>query len=753
MSTFLPELNAEQLAGAKHITSPLCVLAGAGSGKTRLITHRICFLVQERGVNPAQILGVTFTNKAAQEMRSRVNALLPGVGIQVSLGTFHGIAAQLLRIYGTSIGVPHNFIIYDEDDSKKLIKQIALNEFNVDKEDFDPIYRKIATWQNMNADTLAIKMSPDEKDAVALEVHIRYQAVLQSSGAVDFSGLLTKWRDLLDHEHSSKLIYERFQHVVVDEYQDTNSIQEQIVLKLGAAAATLAVVGDDDQSIYGWRGAQPGVMKDFLQKFPSAKLVKLEKNYRSTGTILCAANAIIEKNKTRIGKTLIPVNGSGELVQLKAGYSDREEARDISRLIENSVRAGTGYNEIAILMRTNSLSRSFEEIFQRDNIPYRVVGGMRFYDRKEIKDVLATLRAALNHRSDVDLIRCINAIPRGIGDSSLKKALTAAFERRKTLFEILGDEQIMADYGVTKRARHNAATFIHSLNSLGAEIYAEAREIKVLPADQAVVRAIAISGLGDRFKADESAESEGRLENLDQLLAAAAGFVQDAYESGGDNSVLSFLEGASLMSSADIPSGGGLDNGSVSIMTLHAAKGLEFDLVCMVGMEEGCFPHPRALGYNAPVAELEEERRLAYVGVTRARKQLVLSYASQRMVHGNVQSRQPSRFISDIPAVLIKGMVPGWQHSREKNQVSNSGTAYRPKKTVNGDAVLRREASPQLSSDEKYRAGAQVWHKLYGNGVVVATQLSGSSLRVAVKFNSDPTRRVILSQYLQTYSA
>lgn len=715
MDAFVQKLNAEQLEAVKHICTPLCILAGAGSGKTRVITHRICYLIEALKVNPATILGVTFTNKAAQEMKKRVNDLIPGAGAQVLLGTFHGIAARMLRNFGSSIGLPANFVIFDESDQTRLIKNIAQEEFLLSKEETDKALKKIGGWQNKHADLKMLRSSSDGETARIVAIYERYQEAMLAQHAVDFSSLLEKWRDLLLQPEALEQISQLAQHIVVDEYQDTNNIQAEIITLLGKKAQSLAVVGDDDQSIYGWRGAKANNLREFINTFPTCKLIKLEHNYRSTANILRVADRVIEKNRMRIGKKLMPVNESGDLILLKKCPSDRDEAYEIANFIKQQVRNNYSYENIAILMRTNSLSRSFEEVFQRQQMPYRLIGGVRFYDRKEIKDVLATLRSAINPNSDIDLYRAISAIPRGIGESSLRKARQAAYELKQPFSAIMSDEQILERYGVNKKARLSAVAFVKQLKKLGKLCVDEDK----LSADLAVTEAVKISGIVEKLKNDDSEETLERLENLDQLLTAAKLFCEDAKNDGGDASVTKFLGDASLMSSTDLQADA--EGGAISIMSLHAAKGLEFDIVCMVGMEEGCFPHPRALGYGANKEEIEEERRLAYVGITRAKKKLLMSYASLRMVNGNLQNRNPSRFLDDIPREIIL----------------DEKVRFNPLTPV---SKLR----PQNSL-----FGRRVRHKLYGDGVIVEQREGQGGTRLSVSFDSDACVRIIMSQYVQ----
>ena len=666
-------LSPPQYEAATCLDAPVCILAGAGSGKTRVITHRIGWLMTEQRVPAESILAVTFTNKAAGEMRSRVEALVPGRGGRVQLGTFHGTAARLLRRYGRIVDLDPSFVIYDADDADRLLQRVLTGDLNASKDLTGPVSRKIDSWQSAG---LAPGDVPKEHDLVfdiAIRAYDRYLEKLKEARAIDFGGLLVKFNELATGKDAD-VLRKRIRHILVDEYQDVNEVQAGIVLGLGRDAETCAVVGDDDQAIYGWRGASADNLKKFMQLLPNARLVKLEENYRSTPAILEAANGIINENEGRLGKTLIAARtdlGRGRAVKVIKTRDDLEEARRVVAFMIEHVAAGVSLDEIAILYRANGASRLFEDELRRHALPYRIVGGVRFYDRKEVKDVLATLRVALNRRSDVDGLRFLAAVPRGIGATTITKIEAEARSSRRPIFEVMRDGPALMRAGLNSGAIKKALGIVEQLDQLADAIGRPDRPdpqpglfiaAATLGAKDAIALAIKTSGVDDRLEAEGGLEAEGRLENLAELVNAAAVFENEARRGGEVADIEAFLENASLLGSADdSPKDDG--RGQITLMTLHSAKGLEFDIVFLVGLEEHGFPHSRAVLGDDP-AQIEEERRLAYVGITRARQRLFLSYAGQRMVQGVVKPRDPSRFLFEIPTTALDGDVPRRSHAR-----------------------------------------------------------------------------------------
>ena len=762
-------LNRTQYLAATTLDAPLCILAGAGTGKTRVITHRIAHLI-ERGAWPESIMGLTFTNKAASEMRERVEHLVPGLAHRVWLGTFHGLSARLLRRFGAYVGVNPSFLIYDQDDAHRLLRKIAVEQLNLSRDYLAFYVDQVEKWQNEGLWPSQVELSIDGRMNRAKELYELYWHQMSAIGAIDFNGLLLKWRELLKHEEAGAQLRAQFKHILVDEYQDTNPIQAEIVLLLGKEASSIAIVGDDDQSIYSWRGAKPHNMQEFLDHMPNAKLIKLEHNYRSTSTILQAANGVISRNASRIGKNLEAVNGEGELVRLIRMFTDRHEADLIVRMIETETFRGYSLSDFAILMRTNAQSRPFEESLRRAKLPYRLVGGTKFYDRKEVKDVLSTLKAAINPRSDVDLLRSITAVPRGIGDTSLKKAQEEAQKRNVSLMEVLLSKEALEHSGVGSKAVVKMLEFANRLQEFGlrvaggktqtaatqpiqGDLWAEAgapvtstlhKEEPALNAEQAISLAIEVSGVGERLNADKSDEAQDRLENLGQLVSAAQQYVEEALLNRQPADALGFLEATALLSTTEDLNRDTTYEGAVTLMTLHAAKGLEFDTVFMVGMEEYGFPHSRALEEGADKSQLEEERRLAYVGMTRARKRLYLTYAQRRMIRGTVKPRVPTRFLRELPRHVVSGDTNF--HTEEVSVAPLED--FEPPVSRGTRVELDPEYAP-TGDGVALRTGARVWHATFGSGRVIDARGSGHLARATVRFDHDGKQRAIIAKYLR----
>jgi DNA helicase-2/ATP-dependent DNA helicase PcrA len=642
-------LSPTQHEAATHLDGPLCILAGAGSGKTRVITHRIAYLIEEKRALPSSILAVTFTNKAAEEMRHRIEALVPGRARGVLVGTFHGMAARFLRQYGDAVGVPRSFVIYDTDDSERLMKRIVIDELGLTKDLVRPFLWRIDGWQSDGLHPHEIPATPwNNTDEQARQVYARYVERLSAMNAVDFGGLLVKMRTLLGTPAGEEL-KRRVRHVLVDEYQDTNQVQADIVRAFAAKAQTIAVVGDDDQAIYGWRGASADNLKRFLDDLPGARLVRLEENYRSTRTILEAANGVIENNEIRLGKRLRATGDEGRRIRLLSASDDIDEAKKVVLDILDQCRVGRSLDEVAVLYRTNAVSRLFEDELRKVRLPYRLIGGQRFYDRKEVKDVLATVRAALNPRSDVDTLRMIAAVPRGIGETSLLRISDLAAARGVSILDVMCDEALLEASGLkatTKKRAHALAMSIVDLGRMAKE---------GLSAKDALALAVLRSGVAERLEAESTIESEGRLENVSALVDAAAQHDEDMKGRGEQSDVFTFLESAALLAGDENDRKVDENTAKITLMTLHSAKGLEFEVVYLVGLEEHGFPHSRAINPDASPDDLEEERRLAYVGITRAKLRLVLAWAKRRMVQGTPKMRTPSRFLREIPPDVLEG--------------------------------------------------------------------------------------------------
>lgn len=811
-------LNTIQTRAVTHSGGPLCILAGAGSGKTRVVIHRIAHLIENEYQPPWSILAVTFTNKAAGEMRSRIEALVPGAGEQVQVGTFHSMAARYLRRFGPLINVSSSFVIYDQDDQKRMMRRIV-DRNGWSRDWIRAILHRIDLWQCEGLSPRDIPSSTwdpvEEKAKQAFEV---YQDELAKMDALDFGSLLVKWRDLL-HADGSAEIKRRTRHLLVDEYQDTNGVQADIVRAFAQSALSVTVVGDDDQAIYGWRGAKADNLRQFVDRTKNASLIRLEENYRSTQHILDAANAIIQHNQMRLGKQLKAVRPKGVPVTLLKCRDDLDEARTIIRLIQDHAHEGASLQDVAILYRTNAHSRVFEDELRKAELPYRLIGGFRFYDRKEIKDVLATLRCAINPKSTIDTLRVLTAVPRGIGAKSLEKIQRLATEHQCSLLEVMNDEAAMQEAKIGKKIRTAAFSLASAIFELQRQIMPQpnhdADETSAqLNAQEAVKQAIQVSQIGDHFQHEGTPEAEGRLENLAALISAAAQYVEDAQLRGHDPHALGFLEAASLLEAEEQNRKGEKSTGpQVTLMTLHAAKGLEFKLVFLVGWEEHGFPHARALeNFEEDKEQLEEERRLAYVGITRAQERLMISWAGRRMVQGNIRNRQPSRFLRELPPSATQGdrafpaSIPPrtFHHEPHVSQPSDTSddeqvieydpefepdapAQKRPKKTrlffddsSETDAVHDfRQRAIQRAQEGRTQAthhtdhapasltapvdcdddlqgfsrGMRVTHSRYGDGVIIGFRGAGRRLAALVRFGENATPRVIICRFLTPAAA
>lgn len=760
-------LSLEQTRAAYTFDAPICILAGAGSGKTRVITHRIAHLVTERGANPYEILGVTFTNKAAREMRERVERLLPHNGRDILLGTFHGLAARFLRYYGDFVGVSKDFLIYDEDDATRLIKKIINERYDLSKEELSAEVKKVLRFRNKEQAKGAQEISvAHERAAIILEV---YQERLRKMGALDFSGILEQFLALLESERGASLITGRVRHLVVDEYQDISDVQAKIVHILAKHADSVAIVGDDDQSIYGWRGASAHYMQYFLDTFKQAKLFRLEDNYRSTKPILDCANAVIAHNTTRLGKNLRSVAGDGPLIRLSRQYRDIQEAGFV---VEQSLRLFEQYGSdftVAVLMRTNAQSRPLEEALYKARIPYRMVGGMKFYDRKEIKDILAALRAVIYHHSDVDLMRILNALPLGIGKKTQDALSEYAGIRGLSFFETMQDDDHQASALGNTRSKKKITDLLGLLHEMRNEIltYLPDGEVKIMRADEALIYVIDKFGFAQRLLGKMDDEAEARLENIEQLVQAAVSFVETQDSYGEPTDAQSFLENVVLISKDEsVEEEKGQHLGTITLMTLHAAKGLEFDGVFLVGLEEGVLPHTRSLhGSDEQKRKeaLEEERRLLYVGLTRAKKRLFLCFCQERFLHGLTSPSAPSRFLREIPKETIDindrwvldritlGGLSMPKRDEDERTIKRPSLSATP--VTNGH---KSDVSYRIEYDEScetvalsFKLGERVYHSNYQQGRVISLSGSGRMMRVKVKFEGDGQTRTIMATHLQ----
>jgi len=711
LSPLLDPLNDAQRAAVTAPIGPVLVLAGAGSGKTRVLTHRVAWVIQATGASPYSVLAVTFTNKAAGEMRARIEQLLGVAGSSLWIGTFHGIAHRLLRIHWREAKLVQSFQILDSEDQLRLIKKL-LKAQNLDETRWIP--REISWFINHNKDEglrpAGLKDNGDPTRRQLIRLYADYEEACARSGVVDFAELLLRafelWRDqpeLLAHYRH------RFQHVLVDEFQDTNAIQYGWMKLLVGPEGNPFVVGDDDQSIYRWRGARVENLQLFRRDFPAAVLCRLEQNYRSTGNILAAANALITHNGGRLGKNLWTSGESGEPIRVYAGFNERDEAEFVLQRIRDWSARGGARREIAILYRSNAQSRVFEEVFLSARIPYKVYGGLRFFERAEIKDALAYLRLVASRADDTSFERVVNLPVRGIGARTLDLVRETARSQGTSLWNAASASTKGA---LPQRAAQALQGFMQLIDQLsrdiqGLELYAQVDHI------------IQKSGLIDHFKKEKGDRGEGRVENLEELVSAARGFSPDSEAESELSPLDSFLAHAVLESGE-----GQADpyDDCVQMMTLHSAKGLEFPVVFLAGMEDGLFPHQRSA---ADLASLEEERRLAYVGTTRAMRQLYITYAEQRRLYGVDTYGQPSRFIGEVPPDLLEEIRPRLQVSRP--------------------VFTKRSASLEESPAPFMRMGSRVRHNKFGDGVVLNFEGNGPHARIQVNFESQGTKWLMLS--------
>ena len=704
----LSGLNPVQREAVAHDGGPLLVVAGAGSGKTKVLTHRIAYLIRERKVSPFAILAITFTNKAAGEMKERVGGLVgERLGAAMWVMTFHSACARILRRDGVRLGFTSSFTIYDDADSERLIGYIS-KELDVDPRRFPPrqIKNQIGKQKDKLVDEEMFGQAAGRNpyDRTVAEVYSLYQARLRQANAMDFDDLIMNTVHLFRlYEDVLEEYRDRFLHILVDEFQDTNHAQYVLAKLLAERDRNIGVVGDLDQSIYKFRGADFTNVLKFEEDFPDARVITLEQNYRSTQTILSAANAVIENNQMRKPKSLWTEMAGGELITRYLAENEHEEAawvaREIERIREEDSRR---YGDIALFYRTNAQSRVLEEIFVRMGLPYRVVGSLKFYDRKEIKDALAYLRVLINPADEVSLRRIINTPRRGIGDQTVVALARFADMGRMTLSDAV--DRVEENDELAPRARSAVSDLAGTLRGLREKVARGGEPGDVLEA------ILERSGYVADLEADRSIEAVGRVENLKELVGVAREFAADNPEGG----VREFLEQIALVSDADELTA---EEGAVTMMTLHIAKGLEFPVVFIVGLEDGVFPHMRSM---TDPGELEEERRLAYVGITRAKERLYLTHAWQRSLWGGSNYNPPSRFLREIPEELTR-VIEGGEGEKLAEMV-------RPKNAALSLAV-----------------GDDVFHERWGRGTVVAVSGRGTSAEASVHFESEGTKRLLLA--------
>lgn len=726
-------LNPQQAEAVINTEGPMLIMAGAGSGKTKVLTCRVANLLQ-KGVRPYRILAITFTNKAAAEMRERVNNMSGPAAKDVWLFTFHAFCARFLRMEIDKLpGYGGNFAIYDTADSQNLIKQI-LKEMNLDDKRFQPsgILSRISNAKNALQDAAAFaRQAGDFYEQKVADIYSRYEQKLQLNNALDFDDLLMLSIKLLQENKEVREKYQdRFDYLLVDEYQDTNHAQYLLTKFLAAKHRNICVVGDADQSIYGWRGADIQNILDFEKDYPDAKVIKLEQNYRSTQIILDAANAVIENNTGRKPKNLWTENKSGADIIYFQAVDERDEARFVIEQLQNLQRTeNKKLGDMAILYRTNTQSRIFEEMLIKSGISYNMVGGLKFYERKEIKDIIAYLRVIFNPADSLSLLRIINVPKRGIGDASLAKIQAYAAANNVSLFEAVSNAAAID--GLSSR-------FVSKLDDLAGIIFELMNLASEAPVEDLIDRVLRDTGYLEELENERTPQAQSRIDNLHELISVAQEFAASEEENNLEN----FLAHVALVSDIDDTE---LGEDAITLMTLHSSKGLEFPVVFLVGMEEGLFPHARTL---MDETEIEEERRLCYVGITRAKEKLFLSSTKMRTIYGNTVTYPPSRFLQEIPARLVKTIKRQERFSALENfkQVSEKYSArpQKPASTFNPHSFMpQKPAAAAGGTGTCFNTGDRVSHSKWGEGMVVSVKDSPDGQEVKVAFAGAGVRSLL----------
>ncbi|MDP0561111.1 MAG: DNA helicase II [Candidatus Endonucleobacter sp. (ex Gigantidas childressi)] len=711
VTSVLDPLNEAQRKAVAAPLSSILVLAGAGSGKTRVLVHRIAWLVQANGLSPYSILAVTFTNKAAAEMRSRIESLLgmPPKGMWV--GTFHGLSHRMLRTHYKEVGLPENFQILDSDDQLRIIKRIIRN-MQLDEKQWPP---RQAQWYINNKKDEGLRPSHIDPgynafDKNMLLVYHAYHDYCEQVGVVDFGELLLRTHELMRNNPSILQHYQnRFRYILVDEFQDTNAVQYAWLRLLAGEEDKMMVVGDDDQSIYGWRGAKIEHIRQFSDDFSNATTIKLEQNYRSTGSILKAANAVISNNRDRLGKELWTNDDDGEVIKLYAGFNEVDEARFITDRIREAVQHDMSRSDIAVLYRSNAQSRILEEAMLRSSIPYRIYGGQRFFERAEIKNALAYMRLASNPNDDTAIERVINIPPRGIGGKTVERLREIARNQGTSLWEALNT--LVNPSQVGNKINKGVVAFVE----LAQRLSHSDSELKL---GELADNILTITGLVEYHAKEKGEKGRARVENLEELVTACQQFNQEDVEFGDNSDPMTPLD--AFLAHATLESG---DNqadkftDSVQMMTLHSAKGLEFSLVFLVGLEEGLFPHKMSLSEG----NIDEERRLCYVGITRAMRQLYITYAETRRLYGVETRNRPSRFIKEIPSELLQEVRLG------------------------GKITQPVSAKSQLSAaPDGLSLGQRVHHDVFGEGAVINYEGEGAQVRIQISFDTEGSKWLMM---------
>ena len=712
VSHLIDSLNDRQREAVSAEPGPILILAGAGSGKTRVLTHRIAWACEVDGLSPYSVLAVTFTNKAAAEMRARVESLLGISAAAMWVGTFHGLAHRMLRLHYEAAGLPQSFQILDSDDQLRMVKRVV-RQLDLDEARWPP---KQAQWFiNHNKDEglrpAHIDAGQDPIQQQMLEIYRLYQELCERAGVVDFAELLLRVLELIrDNDDIREHYQRRFAHILVDEFQDTNAIQYAWIRLMAGADTPVFVVGDDDQSIYGWRGARIENIHHFERDFANTRVIRLEQNYRSTGTILKAANALIENNHSRLGKELWTQSDDGEPIMFYSAYNEKDEARFVIDRIESWVAQGRSRKEVAVLYRSNAQSRQFEETLVTRGVPYRVYGGLRFFERAEIKDTLAYLRMISSPTADNAFERTVNHPPRGIGQKTIDEIRSHARAQSASLWS--ASLELVAAQQLSARARSALQAYVDLIRRMTAEL-------GELSLTEQIKSSIEISGLDTHFKKDSTEKGQSRIENLQELVGAGKSFAYDALIEENMSTLDAFLSHAALEAGE-----GQADawEDCVQLMTMHSVKGLEFPLVFLVGMEEGLFPHQRS---SEEPGRMEEERRLCYVGITRAREQLVVTSAEVRRLYGGESYNMLSRFVREIPDELMQEIRPKANFSRP---------------VLTASPRIGRE---RAEAETGLFVGQRVNHARFGDGIVLNLEGQGPQSRVQVNFEDAGSKWLI----------
>lgn len=757
MKDILEGLNDKQYEAVVNSEGPCLVIAGAGSGKTKVLTHKIAYLLNEKDIKPWNILAITFTNKAANEMKERVEKIVGEATKDMWLGTFHSICVKILRMFIDRIGYDKSFIIFDTSDQRTLIKE-CLKSLDIDDKMFTDrsVLSEISNAKNEMLEPVqyAMKANGDYRKEKISGIYALYQQRLKENNAVDFDDIINLTIKILS-ENPDVLEYysEKFRYILVDEYQDTNKSQFTLVTMLASKYGNITVVGDNDQSIYKFRGADISNILNFEKDFPGTKIIKLEQNYRCTGNILNAANAVIKNNEVKYKKELWTENDVGELPNVFCGDNEYDEASYIVEQINRLRREEYyKYSDFAVLYRMNAQSRAIEDILRREDIPYKIIGGLKFYERKEIKDIIAYLRLIYNPSDNLSLKRIINEPKRGVGKTSIDKISKLSEELNISMFEIIKNA---ADYGLN-RVFVNTREFIEQMEYL----MSKREELKI---SELIKETLNKTGYTKALENENTVEAETRIQNLEEFLTVAIEFEDEVAE----NSLGEFLEGITLSSDID---GMEDEEDSITLMTLHSAKGLEFPVVFLVGLEEGIFPGNKSIGEQS---ELEEERRLCYVGITRAKNYLFLTCAKQRTIFGSTTYNLPSRFLEEIPDEYLEGYKEAfekdvsysdtsynWEYGKNSSKVKTYNMGDDTKSKFSNNYLKENSTSYNFRTPEsflanlnkksetsvdisKYKAGTKVFHKKFGEGIINYVEPEGEDLKVDINFEKAGHKRLM----------